>query len=111
MEDEKKEGYNCYKIEMTRKPESDLSYSRMIMWVVKENFVPLVIDYYDEDDPDLLLKTLVQSDIRVIDGIPTPMKMVMYNKQDNTQTSMSWQEIEYNIPLKDEMFTERGLKK
>jgi len=108
--DEKKEGYDCYKIEMIRKPESDLSYSRMIMWVVKENFVPLVIDYYDENDPDLLLKTLIQSDIKIIDGIPTPMKMVMYNKQDNTQTSMSWNEIKYNIQLKDEMFTERGLK-
>jgi len=111
LEDEKKEGYDCYKLEMIRKPDSDLSYSRMIMWVVKENFVPLVIDYYDENDPDLLLKTLVQSDIKDIDGIPTPMKMVMYNKQDNTQTSMSWHEIKYNLPIKDEMFTERGLKK
>ncbi len=111
LKDERKEGYDCYKLEMIRKPDSDLSYSRMIMWVVKENFVPLVIDYYDKDDPDLILKTLVQSDIKVIDGIPTSMNMVMYNKQDNTHTSMSMQEIKYNIPLKDEMFTERGLKK
>lgn len=111
LKDDKKEGYNCYKIEMTRKPESSLSYSRMIMWVVKENFVPVVIDYYDENDPGLLLKTLVQSDIRDIDGIPTPMNIVMYNKLDNTQTSMTMLEIKYNLPLKDEMFTERGLRK
>jgi len=109
--DEKKEGFDCYKIEMTRKPESNLSYSRMIMWVVKDNFIPLVIDYYDENDPDFLLKTLVQSDIQDVDGIPTAMTIVMYNKQDNTQTSMTMQEVKYNLPLEDEMFTERGLKK
>lgn len=111
LEDEKKEGYDCYKLEMIRKPDSDLSYSRMIIWVVKKNFVPLVIDYYDENDLDLLLKTLVQSDIQNVDGIPTPMKLVMYNKQDNTKTSMTMLEVKYNIPIKDEMFTERGLKK
>jgi len=111
LKDEKIEGYACYKLELTRNKDSDLSYSRLIMWVIKENSVPVVIDYYDDKDPNLLLKRLVQSDIKVINGISTPMKIVMYNKQDNTQTSMSMIEVKYNIPLKDEMFTERGLKK
>ena len=108
---EKMEGNNCYKLELIRKKDSDLSYSRLIIWVIKKNFVPIVIDYYDESDPGFLLKRLVQSDIQIIDGIPTPMKIVMYNKQNNTQTSMELIEVNYNIPLKDEMFTERGLKK
>jgi len=111
LKDEKMEGYACYKLELIRNKDSDLSYSRLIMWVIKENSVPIVIDYYDEKDSDLLLKRLVQSDIKVVNGISTPMKIVMYNKQDNTQTSMSMIEVKYNIPLKDEMFTERGLKK
>jgi outer membrane lipoprotein-sorting protein len=111
LKDEKKEGSDCYRVEMMRKPESNLSYSRMIMWVSKKNFVPLVIDYYDEKDPQYHLKTLVQSDIEVIDGVPTARKIVMYNKVDNTQTGMTMQEVKYNIPLEDAMFTERGLKK
>jgi outer membrane lipoprotein-sorting protein len=84
LEDEKSEGYDCYKLELTRKPESDLSYSRLIIWVIKENFVPIAIDYYDDKDPSRRVKRLVQSDIRVIDDIP---------------------------PLDDNMFTERALKK
>jgi len=111
LKNEKMEGTDCYKVELIRIKESNISYSRLIMWVIKENFFPIVIDYYDEKDPGFLLKRLVQSDIRAIDGIPTPMKIVMYNKQDNTQTSMELIETKYNIPLKDEMFTERGLKK
>lgn len=111
LEDEESEGFDCYKLELTRKPESDLSYSRLIIWVVKTNYVPIVIDYYDENDPSRNVKRLVQSDIRVIDGIPTAMKAIMHNLNDNTQTELEMLEVEFNIPLDDSMFTERALKK
>ena len=111
LKDEKMEDYDCYKIDLIRKKDSGSHYSRIIMWVIKKNFMPVVLDYYDEDDPNLCLKRLVQYDIKDIDGIPTGMKMIMYNKRDNTQTSMNFIEVKYNIPLKDDMFTERGLKK
>ena len=111
LKDEKMEKKSCYKLELTRKPDSDLSYSRLIMWVVKENFYPIAIDYYDEENPTRKVKRLIQSDIRVIDGFPTAMKAVMYNENDNTETSLEMLEIKYNIELDDNMFTERSLKK
>jgi len=111
LKDEKIEEEDCYKLELTRKQDSNLSYSRLILWVIKESFIPVVIDYYDENDPDLLLKRLVQSDIRIIDSIPTAMKIVMHNKTDNTQTEIELLEIKYNVSLNDDMFTERSLKK
>ncbi|MBN2000768.1 outer membrane lipoprotein-sorting protein [candidate division KSB1 bacterium] len=111
LDDEKIEGYDCYRVLLSRKPDSDLSYSQLIMWVVKDNFVPVVIDYYDEHDAQRVLKRLVASDIKVIDNIPTATKFVMYNKNDNTQTEMELLEVKYNINLDDEMFSERSLKK
>jgi outer membrane lipoprotein-sorting protein len=111
LEDEVMEEKDCYKLELTKKEDSDLSYSRMIMWVIKENFYPLVIDYYDEDNPQKLLKRLVQSNFKTIDGFPTALDVVMYNKIDNTHTKMRLLEIRYNLPLDDAMFTERELKK
>jgi len=111
LKDEKMEGESCYKLELTRNQSSDLSYSRLIMWVVKENFYPIAIDYYDEDDPKRKVKRLIQSNIQVIDGIPTAMKAVMFNENDNTQTEMELLEVKYNIKLDDNMFTERSLKK
>jgi len=108
---EKKEGYNCYKIEMLRKEGGKAGYSRLIMWIIKDNFFPVVIDYYDRDNPELLIKTLVQYDIKEIDGIPTAMKMVMYNKQENSQTSIEMLEVKYNLNLENSLFTERNLKR
>ena len=111
LKDEKKEGYDCYTVELTRNEEADVSYTRLIIWVNKDNFVPVVIDYYDEGAPDRVLKTLIQSDFVVIGGLPTAKKVVMVNKNDNTQTEMEMLEVKFNVELDDAMFTERELKK
>ncbi len=111
LEDDTAEGFECYQLELLRKPESDASYSRLRLWVVKENFVPVIIDYYAEKEPERPLKRLVASDIRLVDGIPTAMKMVMFNQEDNTQTEMEFLDVKYNLALDDSLFTERNLKK
>jgi len=111
MKDDEGKKYDCYKVELTRKKESKSTYSRMIIWVVKKNFVPIVIDYYDEKKPNRLLKRLAGSNINITDNVPTLMKMTMYNKLDNTQTSMEFTTVQYNVKLDDSMFTERGLRK
>ncbi|MBA7512362.1 hypothetical protein ES705_04367 [subsurface metagenome] len=108
---EKKEGYDCYKIEMLKKEGIESGYSRLIMWVIKDSFIPIAIDYYDVENPELLLKTLIQYDIKEIDGIPTATKMVMYNKLEDSQTSIEMLEVKYNIELDDSLFTERYLKR
>jgi hypothetical protein len=111
LSDEKKEGHQCYKLQLTRKPDSDAGYSKIILWTAKESYVPIVIDYYHDDDPELWEKQLICSDIQLIDDIYTPMRIVMYNKLDNTQTSMEVIEIDYKVDLPDDLFTEQGMQK
>jgi outer membrane lipoprotein-sorting protein len=109
--EEKREGEHCFKLELKRKAGSSSGYSKLVMWVDKESFVPLVVDYYHDDDSTLLEKQLVLSDIEAIDKIPTPMQMVMYNKLDRTETSMEFLEVTYKVNLADDLFTQRGMKK
>jgi outer membrane lipoprotein-sorting protein len=111
LNDEKIQGRTCYKLELTRKPESSAGYSRLVVWVDKEYLVPLMIDYYHDDDPKLLEKQLTLSDIQLVDGIYTPLKMVMYNKLDATHTSMEITDITYEVDLPDDLFTEMGMQK
>lgn len=111
LDDEEMNGYDCYKLELLRKESSDVSYSRLIMWVIKENFYPIAIDYYSENDGSRLEKTLVQSDIEVIEDIPTAKHMVMTNRNDNSKTTIDLLEIDYDIDLDKDLFTERGLRK
>ena len=111
LNDENKEGRSCYKLELTRKPESNASYSRVMLWVDKEKFIPLVVDYYHENDPELREKQLVCDDVQLIDEIYTPMDCTMYNKLDNTYTRMKIVEITYRVELSDDLFTEMGMQR
>jgi outer membrane lipoprotein-sorting protein len=111
LNDEKKEGKRCFKMELVRRPESSAGYSRILMWVDKETSIPLVIHYFHDEDPELWEKELICSDIELIDGIYTPKKCVMYNKLDATHTSMEIVEIDYKVNLPDELFTEMGMQK
>jgi outer membrane lipoprotein-sorting protein len=111
LNDENKEGRSCYKIELMRKAESNASYSRVMLWIDKENFIPLVVDYYHEDDPQLREKQLVCNDVKLIEGIYTPMNCTMYNKLDNTYTRMSIIEVKYEVDLPDDIFTEMGMQR
>jgi len=110
LKDENKEGYTCYKLELYRKPDSDAGYSRLIIWVDIETLVPIVIDYFHEDDPELREKQLILRDIQLIDDIHTPTQYTMYNKLDDTKTHMEIIEVNYNVDLPDELFTEEGMK-
>jgi outer membrane lipoprotein-sorting protein len=111
IKEEKKEGYDCWVVELAKKSTSSSGYSKMVMWIIKENYLPIAIDYYDEDNPNRIDKTLVQSQIKLIDGIPTGMKYTMTNRNDDSDTIMVLNEVEYNVQLDDMLFTERGLKK
>lgn len=111
LDDDEFEGVDCYRIELRRREDAGSGYSRMIMWVAKSDFVPRRIDYYSENDPDVILKRLTLTDIQEIEGIPTPMKMVMLDLQDNTDTVMEYEELTYDVELPDDLFTERGMKK
>jgi hypothetical protein len=109
--EEQKNEKLCYKLELTKKEDSDAGYSCLVFWVEKETYVPVVISYYHEKDSTLLEKELFLSDMEIVDGIPTPMKMVMYNRLDNTKTSMITKEVAYDVDLPDNLFTEMGMKK
>lgn len=111
LNDEKIEGYDCHKIVLKKNDTGSSKYAKLVMWVIKENFVPVVIDYYDKDDPDICEKRLIQSDIKKIDGIPTPMKMLMHNNLDDSDTKSVIVECKYNVKIDKSRFTQRGFYK
>jgi len=108
---EKIENADCFKIELIRKPASDISYARCILWVNCTTFLPRVIDYFDKNNSKYAKKRLIQSDFKQIDGLPTALKMEMTNLEDNTVTKMEILEVSFNLELDDKIFTERGLKR
>jgi outer membrane lipoprotein-sorting protein len=96
----------CYNLKLVPTPEGP-AYSKMLLWIDKENFIPLRVDYYDEGGR--ILKRLTMDRIEEIGGRITPMKFTMENLQEGGKTIIEITEIEFDIPISKEMFTPGGM--
>ena len=75
-----------------------------------ERLTPSAI-FFDEDNPELHQKRLLCREIRDVEGVPSPMKAVMIDMEDNSDTVIEYQEITYQVELPEELFTIRGMKR
>ncbi|MFC1566202.1 outer membrane lipoprotein-sorting protein [Candidatus Neomarinimicrobiota bacterium] len=106
---EKYNNMDCWKVESIGIPEQNPSYPKMEVLMRKADFYPIKIDYFDEND--YAEKTLLLSDIKDIEGIPTAMQMTMKNHLEGTETTMQTLSTTYSWEPPDNFFSERELKK
>ncbi len=100
-------GKDCYKI-ISKPKDEDYMYSKKVNYVDKESFVQIKVDYYDEDEEFLKTRT---ARTKLIDNIWTPVWVEMKNHQKNRATVIKFDNVQYNLPIKNSMFTQRMLKK
>jgi len=100
---------DCYVIESVPKPENKKSYSKTISWIRKDIFIATKIEFYDKKGE--FLKRLHAFNIEKIDEIWTTRRMEMENVQKKHTTVLEFENVKYNIGLKDNIFTERNLIK
>jgi len=98
-----------YILELIPKPESEIDYSRMVMWVNKETMLPDTAEFYDRSGR--LLKVMTQTDVKRIDGYLTPQHIEMENVQDKHKTIMHLNVVVHDQNVLDKHFTQRYLKR
>ncbi len=102
------EGINCYVVESVPKDE-DYMYSRTVTWVIKDKWIGLKKEFYDEDDD--LLKRLILNDYKEFNSIIVITSVTMKNEQKNHQTEMTLSNVKINSGISDTQFTERMMKR
>ena len=105
-----------YVLELTKKPESDKDYDRLIMTVSKECFVPTRVEYYKEKKVKekieyRLRKVMTMSDIKKIKKYWVPQEIEMEDIQKKHKTRMELYDIVLDSGLSDDLFTERNLQR
>ena len=103
------DGVACAVIEVVPR-EKDIQYGRLVLWLDRESSTLRKIDFHDARKGEHL-KTLLLSDYRDIDGIPTSSRLEMSNLRKGSKTLMEFSAIEYNQGLGDDVFTQRYLKR
>lgn len=106
LREETIDGYSCYVVGSTPKDE-DYMYSKTITWVIKDSFIGLKREFYD--DRGKLLKVLNIIKFNQIEGFWTILETKMSNVQKDHSTHMEFSNIRINQGIPDRKFTERSM--
>lgn len=107
--EEKVEGISCTVVEMTLKPDADNSYKKIVMYVDPVRWLPLKTTFFDEEGE--LWKTLIMEDISKVGKYWSAGKIIMKNELKGSRTEMVTKKVEFDIPVDENMFTERYLSR
>jgi len=85
-------------------------YTRQVVWIDKEMYQPLRIDYYDRKNAEL--KTLIASEWKqYLDKYWRPGRMEMVNHQTGKSTTLLWTNYEFKTGLEERDFDRNTLKR
>lgn len=110
LRDEAVEGRDAYVIE--RLPVYEFSgYTRQIVWIDKEIWQPVKVEFYDRKDA--LLKTLVLLDYKPFLDKPfrRALRMEMQNHQTGKSTTLTWSNYRFRTGLSERDFDRNTLKR
>ncbi len=75
----------------------------------RKTYVPVKMEFYDKKGK--LYRTIESTKVEEIQGFPTVVKSVVSNLKTGSRTEMEFSKVKYNINLKDNIFTERYLRR
>ncbi len=108
LREEKFNGEQCYVVESVPKDE-DYMYSRTVTWIIKDKWIGLKKEFYDEDEE--LLKILSVKKFEKINGLWIILQSEMVNVQKKHTTKMKLSEVKINTGIPNRQFTERMMKR
>ncbi|MBC8191697.1 MAG: outer membrane lipoprotein-sorting protein [Candidatus Marinimicrobia bacterium] len=109
LAEETRDSELVWKVELLGITEQDPPYPKIILWARQSDYFPVALDYYDEKGFNS--KSLLLSDIQMIEDYPTAMIMVMTDHKERSSTTMRNLEITYAWEPPQGFFSERNLKK
>jgi hypothetical protein len=106
------DGYRCYVVEAT--PVSvaiakELGYGRTLLYVDPEIWMPRKAQFWDVKKRPL--KTIYTRRIEEVDGIWTATHLEGVSQVTGHRTIFRSSEIDYHTPVRDDVFTERALRR
>ena len=97
-----------YALRSTPKKPDLVEFDHFVSYIHKESFVPVQVEYYKADGTKY--REYTAQSVETIEGYPTVTKSVMKDLSDGGQTVLSYTQIDYNVGLENDLFTERYLR-
>lgn len=102
-------GVDCYVVEMTPVHPHKTNFSKRIVWVRKDIWLPAKIEYINHAGKSY--KELVYGGFKKIQGIWTTTRQKMKTPSRGTVTIMEYRKVAYDTGLSDSLFLQTDLKR
>jgi outer membrane lipoprotein-sorting protein len=104
------QGYDCWKIQLTPKPEAGVVWGKIVAWISKKEYFELKVDYYDEDEN--IVKSFTGSKPEKMDDrtVLTYWEMIPVDDPGN-KTILEYDKIKFNIKIDQSFFSEQNMKR
>ena len=102
------EGASCWKIESRPRKGKSSQYTSSIVWVRKDNYAFQRIENFIKDT---IVRRLKYSKLESVQGIWTARVLEMADLKRNSRTILTFDKLEYNVPMKEENFTLQALRR
>jgi hypothetical protein len=101
-------GVPCWRIEAKPRQTKTSQYTRSRLWVRKDNYAYVQIENDIKND---LVRRLKYSQLEQVQGIWTARLLEMTDLRRNSRTILKLEELQYNVPMKDDEFTLQSLRR
>lgn len=98
-----------YVLELTPRPDADVSYAKLVLFADQSNYIIRKIQYFN--DSDKIEKVLTVDNVEEVDGYWTGRRMEMQSLKDDHRTVLELKDIKFDQALSDNFFSERNLKR
>jgi hypothetical protein len=98
----------CWKIQSIPRQGKSSQYTRSFVWIRKSNYTIARIDNYIKDQ---VIRRLDYGDLANIQGIWTARRLEMTDLRRGSRTRLTLDQLQYNLPMKDEDFTLQAIRR
>ncbi|HEY9164616.1 MAG TPA: outer membrane lipoprotein-sorting protein [Candidatus Kryptonia bacterium] len=106
---ERMDNTDCWKLQLSPKPNAPVVWGKIIYWVRKEDDLPSQVEYFDEKGK--LMRTMVMSDFRVIGGRKIPAVWTMYNSDKTHSTEIKMDDATFDRKIPNSIFSLKELER
>jgi len=101
---------DCYELELTPKPDAPVIWSKIKMWISKNDYLELRTEFYNEYNEKV--NVMEGSEIKTLGGrlLPAKLEMIPQDKE-NQKTVLEYQNLNFNPGISENFFTVQQMKR
>ena len=108
--EEKMEGLNCWKIQLTPNEDASVVWGKILIWIDKADYMQMKTEFYDEDE--FLINSMTASEVKTFGGKKLPSRLtIVPEEKPGNKTVITYQDMQFDLTIDENKFTTSYMKR